>query len=79
MVAATDRAIWDYARIHGFVIVTKDHDFLTLAQQQCAIPPQVLWVRLGNCRRQRLFDAFAREWNRLYKELSSGAQVVELA
>lgn len=78
MIASNDRAIWNYARSHRFVIVTKDRDFLALAQQQRTIPPQVLLVRMGNCRRQALFAAFTREWSRLHKELSSGAQVVEL-
>ncbi|MGZ5148380.1 MAG: DUF5615 family PIN-like protein [Burkholderiales bacterium] len=32
--AATDRAIWDYARDNGLVIVTKDHDFITLVSSK---------------------------------------------
>ena len=28
---ATDRAIWDYAGAHGYVIVSKDTDFRQLA------------------------------------------------
>ena len=28
---ASDRAIWEYARDHGFAIVTKDVDFLRLS------------------------------------------------
>jgi predicted nuclease of predicted toxin-antitoxin system len=76
--AARDRAIWNYARDNRLVIVTKDHDFVLFSQQQGISPPQVLWVRLGNCRRQALFDAFGREWRRLRRELSSGALVVEL-
>ena len=45
---AEDAAIWDYARTHGFVIVSKDSDF----QQRSLLfgaPPQFIWVRLGNC------------------------------
>ena len=45
---ADDAAIWDYAKTHGFVIVSKDSDF----QQRAMIlghPPKVIWIRLGNC------------------------------
>lgn len=37
-----------HARDHGFVIVTKDSDFADLAFALGA-PPQVIWLRLGNC------------------------------
>ncbi len=45
--AATDREIWDYAREHGHVIVSKDSDFRQLAFLFGA-PPKVVWLRVGN-------------------------------
>jgi predicted nuclease of predicted toxin-antitoxin system len=42
----SDNAIWEYARINGFVIVTADSDFLDIAEEHGA-PPKV--VRLENC------------------------------
>lgn len=45
---ATDSAIWDYAKLNGFVIVSKDSDF----QQRSLLlghPPQFIWLRSGNC------------------------------
>ena len=45
---ADDRAIWDYAREHGFAIVSKDSDFHQLSVRE-GPPPKVVWVRLGNC------------------------------
>ena len=44
---ATDRAIWDYAGEHGFVIVSKDSDFRQLAFL-LGPPPKAIWVRAGN-------------------------------
>lgn len=41
-------AIWDYAAAQGFVIVTKDADFLELALLR-GPPPKVIFLRLGNC------------------------------
>jgi predicted nuclease of predicted toxin-antitoxin system len=46
---ASDQAIWELARRENLVIVTKDEDFAQLADRQMCIPPQVLWLRLGNC------------------------------
>lgn len=42
----SDETIWEYARAHGFTIVTADADFLDLAASLGA-PPKV--VRLENC------------------------------
>ena len=56
--AATDRTIWQYALERGLTIITKDEDFQALANHQGGIPPQVVWVRLGNCRKATLLEAF---------------------
>jgi predicted nuclease of predicted toxin-antitoxin system len=48
LASAEDAAVWDYARIHGFTITTKDSDF----EQLCVLrgsPPKVIWLRTGNC------------------------------
>jgi len=45
---ADDREVWDYAREHGFAIVSKDSDFQQLSVRE-GPPPKVVWVRLGNC------------------------------
>jgi predicted nuclease of predicted toxin-antitoxin system len=46
---AGDEAVWDFARAHGYVIVSKDDDF---HQRSFLLghPPKVIWLRLGNCR-----------------------------
>jgi len=43
-----DRLIWEYAKNHDFVIVSKDSDFYhkSLLFKQ---PPKVIWIRRGNC------------------------------
>lgn len=43
-----DHAIWEFARTHAFVIVTKGEDFQRLSVLFGA-PPKVIWIRLGNC------------------------------
>lgn len=44
---ADDRAIWDYAKIHGYVLVTQDADFSEFGALLNA-PPKVIWLRVGN-------------------------------
>ena len=44
---ATDRAVWDYAGEHGFVIVSKDSDFRQLAFL-LGPPPKAIWLNVGN-------------------------------
>ena len=44
---ATDRAIWEYAHDHDFVIVSKDSDFRQLAFL-LGPPPKAIWLRVGN-------------------------------
>lgn len=51
----TDEDVWEYARTNGFTIVSKDSDF----QQRSLLyghPPKLVWLRIGNCTRQRLVD-----------------------
>ena len=76
--AAEDRRIWQYAKERGLTIVTKDEDFQALANRQGSIPPQVVWVRLGNCRKNELLEAFSRILPSLRDMLAAGDAVIEI-
>ncbi len=46
--SATDEAVWQYAKDHGFAIVSKDSDF----QERSVLrgtPPKVIWLHAANC------------------------------
>ena len=48
MTAAEDSMLWEFAKTHDLVIVSKDSDF----QQRSLLhgsPPKFIWLRLGNC------------------------------
>jgi predicted nuclease of predicted toxin-antitoxin system len=45
---AADPSIWELAREHGCVLVTKDEDFHRLSVLR-GTPPKVVWLRVGNC------------------------------
>jgi predicted nuclease of predicted toxin-antitoxin system len=48
LVSAEDSVVWNHARTHGFVIVSKDSDFY---QRSLVVghPPKIVWIRSGNC------------------------------
>lgn len=54
-----DRAIWDFAAKHNFVIVSKDSDFYHLSTVVGA-PPKVVWLRVGNAGTNAIADLLAR-------------------
>ena len=45
---AEDGIIWEFAREHGYTIVSKDTDFYYLSIR-FGPSPKVVWLRLGNC------------------------------
>ncbi len=73
---ADDREVWRCACERGAVLITKDADFLDRAVFVAG--PQVVWLRLGNCRNPALLDAFASVLPHLLAELESGCPVVEV-
>ena len=76
--AADDQTIWQYAKERGLTIVTKDEDFQALAIRQGSVPPQVVWVRLGNCRKAALLEAFSRVLPTLREMLAAGDAIIEI-
>jgi len=72
-----DRTIWDYATQNNCVIVTKDEDFLGLSLHRSGTN-QIVWVRLGNCRKHALLAAFEVALPKLIDALEAGQRVVEL-
>ena len=45
---AKDGKVWQLAKTHGCLLVSKDEDFHRLSVLLGA-PPKVIWIRLGNC------------------------------
>lgn len=44
---ASDREIWEFAKVQGFCIVTQDADFAEKSRLYGS-PPKVIWLRCGN-------------------------------
>ena len=74
---ADDSALWNYARDHQSVIVSKDEDFVDrwLLSHQ---PVPLLWVRKGNCSNRVLMAWLEPLWLDAVKRLEAGERLVEL-
>jgi predicted nuclease of predicted toxin-antitoxin system len=59
MGAATDPRVWDYAREHDCIIVSKDSDFQQLVAR-FGYPPKVVWLRCGNCSTVEIYAILRR-------------------
>lgn len=51
-----DASLWDYARQHGFVLVSKDDDFRDL-QMLRGYPPKLIVLRVGNAGNADVLEA----------------------
>src|SRR5438874_6392174 len=49
LATATDDTIWEYAKQHGFAVVTLDADYYDLSLLR-GHPPKLIWLRCGNQR-----------------------------
>ena len=74
---ATDAEIWAYANQGDYVLLSKDEDFLHLANRRTA-NARLIWIRLGNCRKHDLFAAIERVWPRILSGLEAGERIVEV-
>lgn len=59
--AADDPLVWEYARLNGFLIVSKDADMHDLSLL-FGNPPKVIWLRLGNCSTAQAESLLRREF-----------------
>jgi predicted nuclease of predicted toxin-antitoxin system len=46
---ASDTTVWEIARAGGFLLVTRDEDFVGMSVLQGS-PPKVVWLNIGNAR-----------------------------
>lgn len=54
-------SFWEYARLNGFLIVSKDADMHDLSLL-FGNPPKVIWLRLGNCSTTQAVSLLRREF-----------------
>ena len=76
--AVDDRVIWDEAVATGAVIVTKDEDF-AVRRTFASAGPRVVWIRLGNTRRDVLLGWFEDQLPTLLAALHAGESLIEIS
>ena len=59
-----DPAIWEYAKDVGYIIVTKDSDFLELSDR-LGHPPKVVRLKCGNCPTSEVEALLREEYGKL--------------
>lgn len=74
---AADADVWRHAITDRRVVVSKDEDFVYLANRP-GDQGRLIWVRLGNCRRAALLKAFEHALQAIEEALGSGQRIVEL-
>jgi predicted nuclease of predicted toxin-antitoxin system len=75
---ASDRTVWELARDHQCLVVSKDGDFHRLAVLRGA-PPKFIWIRLGNCRTRDVADVLRSHYEDImHFDAQDEATVLEL-
>ena len=74
---ADDRSIWQYARDHDFVIVTKDADYYDLSLLFGA-PPNVIWLQTGNTDRSTVLLKLTANPSAIEAAFANGLACIEL-
>ncbi len=77
MERATDREIWQYAKAHGFVIVTNDTDFEELSLLQGA-PPHVVRLKGDNLSKPETLRLLTTHQQFIREHLEQGCACVEI-
>ncbi len=77
MAAADDSAIWDRALTVGAAIFTKDEDFALRVAMTVTGPP-IVWLRLGNTRKQALLNRVDVLMPTIVDALMDGERLIEI-
>lgn len=76
--AADDVIVWIRAFEDRRVVISKDEDFFFLANRP-GDAGSLLWLRIGNCRKEALFAVLDRSLGTIVEAFASGQRIVELA
>lgn len=72
-----DGSIWNFATAGGWVVVTKDEDFVARSVANPAAPV-VVWLRIGNCTKRVLFAWLEPFLPEIKNRLSQGEKLIEV-
>jgi len=67
---ALDVEVWEFARGHGYVLVSKDADFAEMSTLY-GFPPKVVWIGRGNCSTREIEEILRRNYERVVELVES--------
>ena len=73
----SDAEIWVFAKSNDFIVVSKDEDFVHLANR-FGDTGRLLWVRIGNCRKRHLIARFEQSLSDILLAFDQGSRIVEI-
>ena len=74
---ADDTTIWQHVVARGLVVVSKDEDFASFSTMP-GTGAKLVWLRIGNCRKKVLLEAFGARLPAIVSMLEAGNTLVEL-
>jgi predicted nuclease of predicted toxin-antitoxin system len=75
LTAAKDSTIWEHAAKHGYVVISKDRDFVPAGGVERS---PLVWIRCGNVTNAALWRLLSRMLPDIVRMLSDGARVIEV-
>jgi predicted nuclease of predicted toxin-antitoxin system len=73
----SDAEIWEFAKQHDTIVISKDEDFVHLANR-INDTGRLLWVRIGNCRKAHLLQRFHDSFANAIQSFEEGMRIVEI-
>jgi predicted nuclease of predicted toxin-antitoxin system len=73
----SDAEIWVFAKSQDYVVISKDEDFVHLANR-FGDTGKLLWVRIGNCRKRHLLSRFEQSISNIVAAFDQGTRIVEI-
>ena len=70
---AKDAEIWNYAAVNGFIIITKDSDFLNIFETR-GFPPKIIWFRTGNLTTSEISERIMLNYSNIMFFISNSDQ-----
>ena len=72
---ASDVVIFDYAKNHGYAVVTFDADFVDLNVVR-GIPPKIIWLKTGNLTTKSISDLLKNNISVIHDFLESDEEEI---
>ena len=74
----SDKQIFEYASENGYIIVSKDVDFMNMIERYGA-PPNLIWITCGNTSNAAMRKILSGTLSKALELISGGESIVEIS